>query len=626
MDREDLDLNDEMEEGEDELHLLIALFAGQVWRGADAVEAIGHIAKYGEMLAPEMAEKLDPAAGPKAAFFRIIGRAMWNNLPQPTHGFRLMRLPDPGRNDPCFCGSLRKYKHCCAHLPELPIAPAMMLEGLLGVIPRKQWSDLAGSQIDRNTMQHLVFLWQDGNRDKDVAALLEPWFKGESTIKNADAELLDMLLESYLKLQKQRKRKTLAQAAIARGENVVRSIGWQRIALMETDEGKDAAAHRALIEAQRADPDNLDLGLLDVHLLIAAGKMEMAQERAKFWAMRLAKFNDPGLHDQIAWLREVVLNPQAAMMQIARKQDGAIGELESLLDNMPPIACHYRLEIMGDSMGPLEPDARLAQALQEWDSTFPSNPPMLTVMTSYNGAAWDDTRAWLALLRKQPLLWNSFTVLDDIVCALDGFEMNWAREVLVPPLLARAAALFDLVLEQHNAAQLQCEWGWQGNRPALRLLARKAVDGMESSDATEREAAFALMRRFVEQLNPSDNHGFRTRVAAGLVERGQASEAIALAARYPDDFADMKYTQALALQTAGQEAEARTVALLALKEYPKVGKILLAASPRKPRKDWRNGYTLGSDEEAWLYREEYRPLWEKLDALTWLAELARKTK
>ncbi len=116
------------------------------------------------------------------------------------------------------------------------------------------------------------------------------------------------------------------------------------------------------------------------------------------------------------------------------------------------------------------------------------------------------------------------------------------------------------------------------------------------------------------------------RVVAGQVERGQAAEAVAIAARYPDDLANMQYTHALALHVAGRETEVRDVALPALDEYPKAGKTLLAESPRKPRKDGREGYTVGSGEEAWLYREEFLRLWKKLGALTWLAELARKTR
>ena len=219
-----MDIDNEMQEGMDELHLLIILFAGQVWRGATAEEAIGHIAKYGELLAPAMADQLDPAAGPKASFFRIVGRAMWNNLPQPAQDFRLTKLSEPGRNDPCFCGSLRKYKHCCARMPEFPIVPAMMLEGLLETMPRKHWNKLAGSSIGRDSMLQVVLMWQQEDCHEKVAALLEPWFKGEGAIKNVDADLLDILLESYVVLDRPRKRKSLAQAAIARGENVARGI------------------------------------------------------------------------------------------------------------------------------------------------------------------------------------------------------------------------------------------------------------------------------------------------------------------------------------------------------------------------------------------------------------------
>jgi len=201
--------------------------------------------------------------------------------------------------------------------------------------------------------------------------------------------------------------------------------------------------------------------------------------------------------------------------------------------------------------------------------------------------------------------------------------MDWVSETLIPPLLERALGLFDLARKQHGAEQLKSEWVFMDNRPALRLLARKALDGLESSDAGERERAFALMRRLVEVINPNDNHGFRARVVAGLLERGESGAAVAIANRYPNDMADMQYTRALALHVAGQENEASEVARFALKEFPCVGKFLLAESPRKPKKSGQYGYVVGSDEEAWLYREEFRPAWEKLNALAWLAGLTR---
>ncbi|MFV8836425.1 SEC-C metal-binding domain-containing protein [Aquisalimonas sp. APHAB1-3] len=49
-----------------------------------------------------------------------IGRAVWNVMPLPGNHLRPQPLPEPGRNDPCLCGSGRKFKKCCANAPSLP--------------------------------------------------------------------------------------------------------------------------------------------------------------------------------------------------------------------------------------------------------------------------------------------------------------------------------------------------------------------------------------------------------------------------------------------------------------------------------------------------------------------------
>ncbi len=56
-------------------------------------------------------------------FFRSFGLAIWAATPLPGNRFKPHKLVLPGRNEPCVCGSLRKYKHCCAplfqHLPSV---------------------------------------------------------------------------------------------------------------------------------------------------------------------------------------------------------------------------------------------------------------------------------------------------------------------------------------------------------------------------------------------------------------------------------------------------------------------------------------------------------------------------
>ena len=53
------------------------------------------------------------------AFTTALGRALWNAMPLPRRGFLTEPIPEPGRNDPCPCGSGRKFKHCCARAPSL---------------------------------------------------------------------------------------------------------------------------------------------------------------------------------------------------------------------------------------------------------------------------------------------------------------------------------------------------------------------------------------------------------------------------------------------------------------------------------------------------------------------------
>jgi len=43
----------------------------------------------------------------------VMARGLYGITPLPRHGYLRQRLPQPGRNEPCSCGSGRKYKHCC---------------------------------------------------------------------------------------------------------------------------------------------------------------------------------------------------------------------------------------------------------------------------------------------------------------------------------------------------------------------------------------------------------------------------------------------------------------------------------------------------------------------------------
>ena len=93
------------EEGEDELFLLFETSAKVLARSGDPSVFLDWIAKHGPSLAPRQARMIDPRTGPVGNAFRVMGVAIYNAMPLPDADFQARRLPAPGRNEPCVCGS-----------------------------------------------------------------------------------------------------------------------------------------------------------------------------------------------------------------------------------------------------------------------------------------------------------------------------------------------------------------------------------------------------------------------------------------------------------------------------------------------------------------------------------------
>ena len=55
----------------------------------------------------------EPSAAPVVAGPALLSRAPGGSLPQYTRSMTAPTSARPGRNEPCHCGSGRKYKHCC---------------------------------------------------------------------------------------------------------------------------------------------------------------------------------------------------------------------------------------------------------------------------------------------------------------------------------------------------------------------------------------------------------------------------------------------------------------------------------------------------------------------------------
>lgn len=282
---------------------------------------VKHAAVYFE---PALDESLDEHA--QRAIATTLGRGIWNATPLPDNDYLPRVLPEPGRNDPCPCGSGRKYKRCCAAVEDLPkpepdevwlIAVEHFSEAQLAqAIARNRVPPAA---LAERAMRHL-----DDDEPKRARALLEPLFAGPADkLDDRYEPALDALCDIYLELGHDRKKIALLERVGREGRGELKSAALQRLATAQLDAGEHDHAWAAFQEAQRHDPNHPALGLLEVTLLIAQGRREEASARARFWAARLRR--------QGAEYPEVIKQ----LERFARDPLSAMGEAEATMRASP---------------------------------------------------------------------------------------------------------------------------------------------------------------------------------------------------------------------------------------------------------------------------------------------------
>jgi tetratricopeptide (TPR) repeat protein len=368
-----------------------------------------------------------------------------------------------------------------------------------------------------------------------------------------------------------------------------------------------------------------------VTTLLGNGELDRAHERAAFHARRLARLPHAAeLAPQIEGLQALARGEMDHVASAGFADDGfddtgfdddgrdaevrdlpalaamliqAMDDLQRWIEAQP--AARLRLDLAQASaqdLGELKPAPELARKLQAWRKVFQAPDAGADLQQL-------DPGRWQPLLRREPMLLDSFEVLDDLVGALEMMPPPFVAGVQAA-LLQRALALWTLLRERWP--QARCEWGWLGNRPALRLLVQR-ID----IDTTPRaEESFEWLRAMVEQLNPSDNHGLRERLGAVLLRRGDAAAALALADRYSDDFVGMALIRARALLALQRLDEAQAAWVAACRANRHVAALLLKA--RAPRPPDLPGVVVGSPEQARAVVAGQHDLWRDKAVQAWL--------
>lgn len=609
-------------ETSDQVSLLFETAIHKINDGVSAEEFLDWIEQAGPILAQDMAAQVGFKTEPVGGFFRSIGAHLFESIPSIHNDFQPQAFPFPERNAPCYCASGKKYKQCCINTPKLDVlTQASFLDGVLKSLPMKVFAQLPSSKVDAEMLGGVAWNWVGSGEEKRALALLEPWFKKDVKLDKRHWWLFETLVNLYLDLDMPIKRKRLVDNVCHASYKPLQAEGWMRKASMEIDAGRSESGWEYFFKAQKIDPDNPNIAILEMTLLYNEKRFDEVKSRAKFLLMRFQKNRhiDPMFLD---FLQRCQQNPHEIFAPQQSQYQSETGfmpldELAELFYSAPEVKSFYKANIH-DHIGMLKPAPDLKRLEREWSETISVEKPFSTQAYVDNLDAWSCCQEWLTLLKRNPKLWQSFVVLDDLVLILEALRRNEMQtspllDDLYISLLERGIDLLLLVKEPFELEDT-LPWGVLENRPALRLL----VNFIYNCDEVYGLGIESLMSMSLYlELNPDDNHGVRYLLVTDYLHLNQPREAIKLAKFHLDDSSClMQLSLLLAFFMVNKNSAKNYLRDIAAQQKVALD-MLLAKSPKKP--EFSNfGIQPGGKDEAWMYRDNNLKLWKSLGALQWL--------
>jgi len=593
----------------DDLNFLLQRSVEEILKSEDPLVFMQWFQRDAEPIAPNFFAPFSGNPDALRSFKPLFARYIWNRTALPGNHFRPLPLPKPERNAPCPCGSGKKYKQCCMRMetgqdliPNLSLLPYV-----LDALTAKQRADLPYAYLSPEELEHVASEWIKIGRAKDAAKLLEGLFADMAKVDERAEGAFDRLLDCYDELGNPRKKEKMLERGTAAPDKRLRAAAMQRRCCILADRQEHAEAWALFQELQRLVPNDPSLSHLEITILLSQGERQRAAERAKFWVARLARDAEFSHGPLIEFLRGVAQGEVAdAMTDLARNLGPDMPQLIALIEQLPPPECHYTLQPMDDSAGPLVMDKKLQSLFAQW-----------LAHGEFTQSLGEDVE-WLA---RNPLAFNCFEILDDWLGTVEETRISHGfEEVVLLPVMRHAEALLHLILERYKADKLRLEWGWMENRPALSVLERlvRMARLTHNSDEAVRVAEWMVLT-----LNPNDNQGMRDYLIHDYLRLNRIKEALALAGKFPDDMAPVQYGTVLALFMDKQEEAASSALKTARARFPEIAKMLLADKPKPPRL-LEGLVRVGGKDEAWFYRQDNLDLWQASGGLDWLTNISAR--
>lgn len=576
------------------------------------------------------------APGTVQALTGHLAREIWKYMPLPGNDFKPRPLPKLKPNDPCACGSGVMFKQCCQPLSGSFSLSLESEQVWVFAIPALQEFGLleqaiASHQIPQEGLLEAAIELFDKDQYRKSAALLEPMVAlGNATNSSGLHDYaLNLLCNCYDALGFHRKKRLLLDTLVEQApKSVLRGSAWQRLACILMDEGDGKAAWQAFQKAQRDTPHSDSLGVLEIQLLMAGGRLSEIPPRAEFWRRQLLRSGLQKDDPQVELLKGFTQDPVGMMLEVSGAEELLELHRWITLQQDRPVAA-YQLEPLefedhkGVSVAGavLVAPAELTSVRARWAKVYPLEAPFgVGSHTQDELDPWEPELfdRWMGVLSRYPAAWDDIAVLDDLAALLldEQFWGDSAAQQLLERVLRRSRAIVTAAV----AAGTHLPWLVQENRPALRALVRLVSLLNESGRSKEGLA----LSEWILRLNPGDNHGLRWELMNAYLMAGRDRDALALAQCYAGEVAPQtRYGQVLALYRLGDMAGAESALREAHGDLPYVARYLYLKRIRQPELS-EHGISLGGEDQAWLYRDAMRSTWEATEgALQWLKKLAR---
>lgn len=581
-----------------------------------------------------------------------MARALWGAVPMPANRWRSRGLPRLERNDPCYCGSGRKYKHCCVQWGHvgLPFESDMLTALAIQHAPPEALGVASLRTLPPLALAQAAAFWQDSGRAEQIVRVLAPLFEDGSGLDERHEAAFDLLMDAMLSLGQQTRRLELVRQISRHRDKVLATTARCRHVSMLADEGDFEQAWVVFRQAQRDAPDDPQLWQLELITLLHQGRTDEARLRGP---LLVAKARRAGLDDLAEVLQRLASQGIHAVYQhIGASPDDARADdltrdwlalCAGVPDALDPEACRalYRIEVKpaprarakpvaGDALvaglGWLRvlPAPALAALERRWQRRFPVRKPDMTLLLGDADALLEDAPSAAEFLCAHPEGWLSVQMLDDLLLAaqervyrnMPAVEMQAAWR-LAEHALRVLQALWHEAPDAATArqARLGADWSHAGTRPLLRLLAQVIGIGR----LLQRD--MLVLAEWGLALNPIDNHGWRQEVVDAYIHQDRFDAALELLARYPDDLPPALHRRALALYALGRHDEAQDELRQAHADYPAFLQALWPEVLDPPEPDAGFGISIGGAQAAFDYRAGARADWVRTGALNWSRDL-----